>query len=78
MKIQIPDNCELVKDGDSYVVREIKQNDAPEKKEGWVNVYKETSGEYYMDKIIHKTEKFAFDVACQDDYIGTVKIEWYE
>lgn len=26
MKIQIPDNCELVKDGDSYVVREMKQN----------------------------------------------------
>lgn len=26
MKIQIPDNCELVKDGDSYVIRKIKQN----------------------------------------------------
>lgn len=26
VKIQIPDNCELTKDGDSYVVREIKQN----------------------------------------------------
>lgn len=26
VKIQIPDNCELVKDGDSYVVREKKQN----------------------------------------------------
>lgn len=26
IQIQIPDNCELVKDGDSYVVREMKQN----------------------------------------------------
>ena len=26
VKIQIPGNCELVKDGDSYVVREKKQN----------------------------------------------------
>lgn len=26
VKIQIPDNCELVKDGDNYVVREKKQN----------------------------------------------------
>lgn len=26
VKIQIPDNCEWVKDGDNYVVREIKQN----------------------------------------------------
>ena len=25
VKIQIPDNCELIKDGDNYVVRE-KQN----------------------------------------------------
>ena len=50
----------------------------PEKKSGWVNIYKETEGEYYVDKLIHKTEKFAFDVACPDDYIGTVKIEWYE
>lgn len=26
VKIQIPDNCELVRDGDSYVVREMEQN----------------------------------------------------
>lgn len=26
VKIQIPDNCELVKDGDSYVIKEMKQN----------------------------------------------------
>ena len=50
----------------------------PEKKEGWVNVYKETTGEYYLDKIIHKTEKFASDVSCPDNYIGTVKISWEE
>ena len=26
VKIQIPDNCELVKDGDNYVIKEMKQN----------------------------------------------------
>lgn len=26
VKIQIPDNCELIKDGDTYIVKEKKQN----------------------------------------------------
>ena len=26
VKIKIPDNCELVKDGDNYVIKEMKQN----------------------------------------------------
>ena len=51
-----------------------------ERKEGWVNVYKEIEGEYYTDKIIHKTEKVALDAACLNsyNYIGTVKINWEE
>ena len=51
-----------------------------ERKEGWVNVYKEIEEEYYTDKIIHKTEKIALDAACSDsyNYIDTIKISWEE
>lgn len=73
--------CSYMPNGSRYEDEKEWKDDLmmlPEKKEGWVNVYKEPEGEYYVDKIIHKTEKFAFDVACPDNYIGTVKIEWYE
>ena len=59
-----------------------KQNDddlmmLPEKKEGWVNVYKECDGER-VERFVYKTEKEAFDNAEPDNYIATVKIEWEE
>ena len=46
----------------------------PEKKEGWVNVYK--GG--LLDTKSYNTKKEAFDKASQRDYIDTVKIEWNE
>ena len=46
----------------------------PEKKEGWVNVYK--GG--LLDTKSYNTKKEAFDKASPKDYIDTVKIEWYE
>ena len=46
----------------------------PEKKEGWVNVYK--GG--LLDTKSYNTKKEAFDKASPKDYIYTVKIEWYE
>ena len=49
----------------------------PEKKEGWVNVYKECDGER-VERFVYKTEKEAFDNAGPDNYIATVKIEWEE
>lgn len=48
-----------------------------EKKEGWVNVYKECDGER-VERFVYKTEKEAFDNAEPDNYIATVKIEWEE
>ncbi len=45
----------------------------PEKKEGWVNVYK--GG--LLDTKSYNTKKEAFDKASPKDYIDTVKIEWY-
>lgn len=47
IKIQIPDNCELVKDGDSYVIKEMKQN-PPRSWEEFCKMYRETQGEYYI------------------------------
>ena len=62
-----------------------RQNDEdlmmlPEKKEGWVNVYKEESNnnERLIEQTIYKTRKDAFDNACPKGYITTIKIEWEE
>ena len=46
----------------------------PEKKEGWVNVYK--GG--LLDTKSYPTKKEAFDKACTEGYVDTVKIEWEE
>ena len=46
----------------------------PEKKEGWVNVYK--GG--LLDTKSYPTKKEAFDAACSMDYVDTVKISWEE
>ena len=52
----------------------------PEKKEGWVNVYREESNnnERLIEQTIYKTRKDAFDNACPKDYITTIKINWDE
>ena len=46
----------------------------PEKKEGWVNVYK--GG--LLDKKSYPTKKEAFDKASPTDYVDTIKINWSE
>ena len=46
----------------------------PEKKEGWVNVYK--GG--LLDIKTYPTQKEALDKASSENYIATVKIEWEE
>ena len=46
----------------------------PEKKEGWVNVYK--GG--LLDTKSYNTRKEAFDKACPRDYVDTIKINWSE
>lgn len=46
----------------------------PEKREGWVNVYKDG----LLDTKSYPTKKEAFDKACPEDYIDTVKINWNE
>mgnify|MGYP001777154642 CR=1 FL=1 len=46
----------------------------PEKKEGWVNVYKDG----LLDTKSYPTKKEAFDKASPEDYVDTVKINWSE
>lgn len=46
----------------------------PEKKEGWVNVYK--GG--LLDTRVYNTKKEAFDKASPRDYVDTVRINWEE
>lgn len=49
---------------------------SPEKKEGWVNIYKD-----FEDRIccIYKTKEEALEKKeTEDDYITTIKIEWEE
>ena len=52
----------------------------PEKKEGWVNVYKEEINKdiRLMEQTVYKTRKEAYDNASPRDYVDTVKIEWEE
>lgn len=54
VKIQIPDNCELIKDGDTYVVREKKQ-EPPRSWKEFCERYPVKNGETYIgtDDQIH-------------------------
>lgn len=47
VKIQIPDNCELIKDGDTYIVREKKQG-PPRSWEEFYEKYPVKPGEAYI------------------------------
>ena len=48
VKIQIPDNCELIKDGDTYIVKEKKQ-EPPRSWEEFCERYSIRKGEAYID-----------------------------
>ena len=49
---------------------------APEKHEGWINLYKDAEG-IYVPSQIYKTKESAEAVSCRT-CIATVKIEWEE
>ena len=56
---------------------------APEKKEGWTNVYKYTFGGTHLGEIIYNSKEKAENNAKVyetdiDTYITTIKIEWEE
>lgn len=51
VKIQIPDNCELIKDGDTYIVRE--KNSKPKSWEEFCSRYPLHENEVYLDENGH-------------------------
>ena len=54
---------------------------APEKHEGWMNIYKHNDGHYEGDGNIYNTEEEckANQVSCyRYQYLTTIKIEWEE
>lgn len=64
------------KDGKCNVGTEIDLMMLPEKKEGWINIYKD-----FEDTVccVYPTEKEALeDGETEKDYITTIKIEWEE
>ena len=68
------------KDGLSVIGEETPRDlfFAPERKEGWVNLYK-SKEELYPGKVIYSTKEEAADIGKQlDDYITTAEIEWEE
>lgn len=61
-------------DGKCDVKTDLDLMMLPEKKEGWVNVYK--GG--LLDTKSYPTKKEAFDKACPEGYVDTIKINWSE
>ena len=76
VKIQIPDNCELIKDGDNYVVREKKQN-PPRSWEEFCERYPIQLGEIKLDSAcnIYGFEKSTIRRPHNDRNVYTSKEE---
>lgn len=78
--VQVTDKQEVIshyyEDGRQFVdgISELDLMMLPEKKEGWVNVYK--GG--LLDTKSYPTKKEAFDKACPEGYVDTIKINWSE
>lgn len=78
--VQVTDKQEVIshyyEDGRQFVdgISELDLMMLPEKKEGWVNVYKDG----LLGARVYKTRKEAHDIASPCDYVDTVKIEWQE
>ena len=69
---------------DGYIVDSQNPKDddlmmLPEKKDRWVNIYRNEKGEYWSEQILFSTKKDATDfVHNHAQYVTTVKIEWEE
>lgn len=50
----------------------------PEKKEGWINIYRNEKGEYWSGQMLFSTKKDATDAHDHAQYVTTVKVEWEE
>ena len=72
----------FTKEGKWSIAFEEHPNDllfAPEKHEGWVNIYKEfESNSYYMGRICNSEEEAKKKTDINGIYLATIKIEWEE
>ena len=65
----------------SYAKGEINSRDilfSVEKKEGWVNLYKNLLNNITVDSVVYHKKELAESCKKFDNYIGTVRIEWEE
>lgn len=66
VKIQIPDNCELIKDGDTYIVKEKKSNNKPRSWEEFCKKYPIKTTEYFMDGNSNIRRRCTFSIAPRE------------
>ena len=83
--VQVTDKQEVIshyyEDGRQFVdgISDLDLMMLPEKKERWVNIYRNEKGEYWSEQIIFSTKKEATDfVHDHAQYVTTVKITWEE
>ena len=69
------------KDGE-YTANKSSDKDlffAPEKHEGWINIYRNEDEDYYKGMVIFSSKEDAIEKGRRfSDYITTTKIEWEE
>ena len=51
---------------------------APEKHEGWVNMYRDTVGKMYFGNVYSSKEEAKKSATSLDTYVTTAKVEWEE
>lgn len=52
---------------------------APEKHEGWINLYKTETSSQYVTSNLYNSEEKAIEIGRNsENYIATIKIEWEE
>ena len=51
---------------------------APEKKEGWSNLYRNQEGSIFLGKRVYASKEKAEEFRYESDYIDTIHIEWEE
>ena len=69
-------------DGRFYNDYDESRNDlffVPEKKEGWINLYRTETSSQYVTSNLYNSEEKAIEIGrTSENYIATTKIEWEE
>ena len=64
-----------------YLEKQTDERDlffSPEKREGWVNIYRNVEGNVITSVIVYDTKEKAEKVKDNFGYLGTIHIEWEE